>query len=305
MATEIKYKLANYDGGLEEHPVPEHAGQLWLVGGWWELHFKDAQEFVNGELTDYVLDALPVDDRSCLVSIREPGSDGEILCTFLLPGTSADRFMSDLDQSLSTLEAGKAGKSGDSHDGSDDRDPRDPTDFPVSMKALVGDELRLSFPSTGRTGAGALKGSLESSSCQVVAWLRLYGPAGLVEMVCREGTWCLRKRRKYGWELLIESSGGRHVGWYSGRRWLVGGTIILADGTRVDLRRSRKLGWNLRVSETRDPIVEVSRYRSGSLSLTIQSLPADIYSEAAIVVLTTCAVLMLMALAVDTGSGSG
>ncbi len=78
MATDIKYKLADYDGGLESHPVPESAGQLRLVGSWWELHFAHAKQFVNGELTDCVREASPIDKRSCLVSIRDSGSDNHL-----------------------------------------------------------------------------------------------------------------------------------------------------------------------------------------------------------------------------------
>ena len=72
--------------------MPEDAGQFRLVGSWWELHFK--HDFVNVELTDYELDSAPIDERSCLVSIRDLEDDRE--CAFVLPSTSADRFMRDL-----------------------------------------------------------------------------------------------------------------------------------------------------------------------------------------------------------------
>jgi hypothetical protein len=108
MAKEIKYKFANYDGGLEAHPVAERAGSFVLSGSWWELHFKHTYEIANGELSDYALEALPIDRRSCLVSIREPEDDGEILCSFVLPDTSAERLLSDLDQRSTEQEAGEA-----------------------------------------------------------------------------------------------------------------------------------------------------------------------------------------------------
>ena len=250
MATEIRYKLADYDGGLDAHPVPEHAGQLWLVGSWWELHFKRGEEFVNGELTDYVLEALPVDNRSCLVSIREPETDGEILGTFLLPDTSADRFMSDLDQSLGELEAGDAEKSGESRDWSADRDRCEPTDFPVRTKAVVGQQLELRSRSRFY--------ELCSSDGQRVALFDLYGASGdLVRLVCAEGSWRLNKRHKYGWELVIESTDGRPIGSYSGRHWASGGTISVADGVQADLRKTPLGVWKLRVPATREPIASL------------------------------------------------
>lgn len=125
-----------------------------------------------------------------------------------------------------------------------------------------------------------------------VASLSLYGGDELARMVCADGAWVLKKRLKYGWELVIESSDGRHVGWYSGRHWLPGGTIFLAGGAQVDLRRSLYGGWKLQVTETHRRIMDMRGY-GFSRPLTIRSLPAEIYSEAQVVVLTTCAVLML------------
>ena len=109
MATDIKYKLADYDGGLESHPVPESDGQLWLVGSWWELHFAHIKQFVNGELADYVLEASPSDKRACLVSIRGSGSDRGVQCSFVLPRTPAERFTSELGKRLRELDAERAG----------------------------------------------------------------------------------------------------------------------------------------------------------------------------------------------------
>ena len=181
----------------------------------------------------------------------------------------------------------------------------EPKEFPVSIKTLVGQTLRIRFHRPRRSSVVALSANLESSSGELVAWLRLYGPGELVGMACREGTWSLNKRRKYGWELLIESRDGGHIGWYSGRHWFPGGTIILADGARVDLRRSRTFGWKLELSGTREVIAEISRYKPGSASVTIRSLPPEVYSDAPVVVLTACGVLMLMAVVrVQSASGS-
>lgn len=281
MVTEIKYKLADYDGGLDAHPVPEAVGQLWLVGSWWELHFKHAREFVNGELTEYVLEALPLDNRSCLISVCEPETDGEILCTFLLPDTSADGFMRDLDHSLGELEASDAEKNDESLDWSADHDRREPTDFTVRAKAVIGQQLELRASSRGY--------ELCSGGGQRVALVGLYGASGdLVRLVCAEGSWRLNKRRKYGWELVIESADGRPIGSYSGRHWAAGGTISMADGVRADFRHNPIRAWNLRVSETRELIATL-----GGRKLTIHSLPVELYPQAEVVVLAACAVTLL------------
>ena len=72
-----------------------------------------------------------------------------------------------------------------------------------------------------------------------------------MSMACAGGSWCLTKRRRLGWELVIESNNGEHVGGYSGRRWLPGGTIFLTDGTQVDLRRSLIRRWKLQSTDTK------------------------------------------------------
>lgn len=154
-------------------------------------------------------------------------------------------------------------------------------DFPVGMKALVGEKLRLR-----RYG-------LASKSGQRVASNGLYGWGTLAEMVCADGAWCLKKRRKYGWELVIESRDGRHVGWYSGRRWAPGGSITLTGGARVDLRPSLSRGWKLQVAGTRQRVADIHGYGWSRRSLTMRSIPTEIYTEAEVVVLTACAVLIL------------
>jgi hypothetical protein len=92
----LTYKLRDYDGGLEAHPTPESVGELRLVGSWWELHFKGAEQIVNGELSDYRLEADPIDGRSCLVSITDL-EDEDISASFVLSDTSAERFTRDID----------------------------------------------------------------------------------------------------------------------------------------------------------------------------------------------------------------
>lgn len=177
--------------------------------------------------------------------------------------------------------------------------PDRPSYFPISMRACVGRELQLSQ-------SPAADWELIGDG-QRVAWLRLYGAGEVAHVACREGSWSLKKRRKYGWEFVIESSDGRHVGWYSGHHWLPGGTIILGNGDRIALRRSLDLGWNLRVKDTRERFVRLSRYGPNglTLSLTVRSLPPEIHLDAPMVVLTTCAVLTLTALAMPIHVANG
>jgi hypothetical protein len=284
VTTEIKYRLVDYDGGLEAHPVREPRGELRLVGSWWELHFKHVKVFVNGELSDYVLEALPVDRRSCLVSIREPAPDDEILCTFLLPDTPADRFKCDLDQSLRVLEGRDDAEDAESGYPSTDHDRFEPTDFQVRMNALVGQQLELRSRSRFY--------ELCSDDDQQVALFDLSGVSGeLVRLACAEGSWRVCKRRKYGWDLVIESWEGQHAGWYSGHGLFPGGTIFLAHDAQIDLRRTLR-GRKLELRDTGERILDIRGNRP-PCTLTIHSMPASIYSEAVVATLTTCAVILL------------
>jgi hypothetical protein len=176
------------------------------------------------------------------------------------------------------------------------------TDFPISINALVGNELHLAFAWRNPMRAGQWE--LASSDGQRVASLRTYESGDLARIACADGAWGLNKRRRYGWELVVESSDGRYVGSYSGHHWLPGGTIALANGTRIDLRRSLR-GWKLRVSETRERIVDPSEYRRDSLRLTIRSRPTGLSYDLPMVVLTTCAVLMLTATTPNPPVASG
>jgi hypothetical protein len=51
--------------------------------------------------------------------------------------------------------------------------------------------------------------------------------------------------------------------------------------------------------------MEISRYRRGAQRVTIRSLPAEIYSDAPLVVLTTCGVIMLIATVDAAGGAAG
>ena len=131
---------------------------------------------------------------------------------------------------------------------------------------------------------------------------------GLVWMSCADGAWLLRKQRRLGWEFVIESSHGEPAGRYSGRRWLPGGTISLADGSAVDLRRSPAGRWRLQSVEAREPFVamRVTHPRDGlTIALTIRSRQANVLALPQ-VVLTACAVVILdRTLYVDAPRGFG
>jgi hypothetical protein len=312
VATDVKYKLADYDGGLESHPEPESDGQLWLVGSWWELHFGHAEQFVNGELTDYVLEASPIDKRSCLVSIRDSGRKRGVRCSFVLPRTPAARFTSDLARRLRQLAAERAGVADlglrPADVGTAARDVA--AVFPARMEMTVGDRLEIvpadaapSRSELGLTGVRRLAPFPTSAhhSYEVlapsgrVAALGLGGQAGLAWMACSDGSWRLNKRRPLGWELVIESWDGQPVGSYSGRRWVPGGTISLIAGTHIDLRRVLGGHWKLRITDAQDRFVDIrtSKSRQGlTMVLTVGSEPPST-SQAIVATLTACAVVLL------------
>ena len=128
-----------------------------------------------------------------------------------------------------------------------------------------------------------------------VAALGLGGQAGLAWMACADGSWRLNKRRPLGWELVIESSDGQPVGWYSGRRWVPGGTISLIAGTHIDLRRAFGGRWKLRITDAQDCFLDIrtAKSRGGpTMVLTVRSEPPST-SQAIVATLTACAVVLL------------
>jgi len=174
--------------------------------------------------------------------------------------------------------------------------------FPVRMQAAVGEKLRVVPIDPKRSawagydvlGSGGRAGSLGPG-----------GEAELARMECAEGAWCLKKRRRLGWELLIESVDGQHVGLYSGRRWLPGGSISLTDGTQADLRRLLNGGWKLQTTGARQRLVDMRRSHRLLMTLTIRPLPPEM-AHAHLVILTACAVVMLERMAtplVEAGGG--
>ena len=88
--------------------------------------------------------------------------------------------------------------------------------------------------------------------------ISLLGKFWLAHMACREGDSFLTRRRKHGWGFVIEAEGRSQVGRYSGGRWRAGGTILMATGTRVDLRHTLSGGWSLQTPNSR-PFAAISR----------------------------------------------
>ena len=128
-----------------------------------------------------------------------------------------------------------------------------------------------------------------------VGALVLGGPDALARMICADGDWRLQKRRRLGWELLIESREGQQVGWYSGRKWLSGGTISLTDNAQFDLRRSPSRRWKLRATGRREAFLDIRTSGAPSSQRVVVAvrLRPGRPEESRLVFLTACAVLML------------
>jgi hypothetical protein len=168
-------------------------------------------------------------------------------------------------------------------------------EFPVFLSATVGRDLRLVgtkyeyalVAGGGRAGA-----------------ISLLGEFWLAHMACREGDWFLTRRRKHGWEFVIEVEDRSQVGLYSGRRWRAGGTIQMADGTRVDLRRRTPIAdWNLQTPDHRPfAAISISGLERDKAWVTIRSLPSGVV-DLHIVLLTACSVVSLGGMAGGGPSG--
>jgi hypothetical protein len=189
----------------------------------------------------------------------------------------------------------------------------EPGDFTLCMRDVVGDTLRV-VPTDrrsskqlakdlGMTGARAwrLGGALRACSDYElragdgILGSLIFGETALARLACAEGVWSLQKRCRLGWELVITSASGENSGWYSGRHWLPGGTIVLATGSRVKLSRAPSLHWKLRAGG--GEVIAAIRTHGGlrkgiDTSLTIRSIP-DTLGELSLLVLTACAVLTL------------
>jgi hypothetical protein len=128
----------------------------------------------------------------------------------------------------------------------------------------------------------------------------------LAHMACWDGDWFLTRRRKRGWEFVIEAEGRSEVGRYSGRRWRAGGTILMADGTRVDLRRRTPIAdWNLQTPDERPfAAISISGLERDKARVTIRSLPSGV-ADVHIALLTACSVVSLGGMAPGAGPVGG
>ena len=170
-------------------------------------------------------------------------------------------------------------------------------EFPVFLSAIVGRDLRLVgtkyeyalVTGGGRAGAIGLLGEFWSA-----------------HMACREGDWFLTRRLKHGWEFVIEAEDRSQVGLYSGRRWRAGGTILMADGTRVDLRRRTPIAdWNLQTPGQRPfAAISISGLERDNARVTIRSLPSGV-ADVHVVLLTACSVVSLGGMVPGAGPVGG
>lgn len=128
-----------------------------------------------------------------------------------------------------------------------------------------------------------------------VGGLVLGGKEGLARMMCADGDWWLRKRRRLGWDLFMESCDGEHVGWYSGRHWLPGGTFSLADGTEFELRRSLNRRWKLSVSDGEEQVLQLrtSGKPAAQRVVVVVRLRPDGGTNSSLMLLASGAVVML------------
>jgi len=166
--------------------------------------------------------------------------------------------------------------------------------YALNISAVIGEPIRL--VGGDLVAAGGPVGSVS---------LRV--PGVLAHMVSANGGWTLTRRRRFGWDLLIERQDGQHVGWYEGWRWLAGGTISMTDGTQAELRRDRRrsplFGWKLQATDTGGRYAEIhcpGRLSKRSITLSLQTLPDTAFAD--VVVLTSCAVLRLQQEAANLAS---
>ena len=141
-------------------------------------------------------------------------------------------------------------------------------EFPVFLSATVGRDLRL----VGTKNEYALVAGGGRAGA-----ISLLGGFWLAHVACREGDWFLTRRRKHGWEFVIEAEDRSQVGLYSGRRWRAGGTILMADWTRADLRRTIGRTWNLETADRRPlAAIGMSGLKRNKARVTIRSLPSGV-----------------------------
>lgn len=128
-----------------------------------------------------------------------------------------------------------------------------------------------------------------------VGALVLGGRGALARMTCADGDWWLHKRRRLGWDLFIGSRDGEPLGWYSGRKWLPGGTISLVDGTQFELRRSLNRRWRLSASDGGERVLQLRTLGASAAQkvvVVVRLRPAGT-ADGSLLLLTSCAVVML------------
>ena len=105
-------------------------------------------------------------------------------------------------------------------------------EFPVFLSATVGRDLWL----VGTKYEYELVAGDDRAGT-----ISLLGKFWLAHMACREGDGFLTRRRKHGWEFVIEAEDRSQVGRYSGGRWRAGGTILMASSdVEVDAGREHE-----------------------------------------------------------------
>jgi hypothetical protein len=163
---------------------------------------------------------------------------------------------------------------------------RDGRRRPAGFATLADQSLRLQ-----RTGATYARRYELTTGRGRVGSIALNPRGQLARMSCAEGCWHLLRRRRQGDELAIETCAGEHVGWYVGRHWRPGGTIWLADDTRVDFRRSVR-GWKLVTRDSHSIVADIRGHGPDARTIRLGPPPKDVASLSPIV-LTACAVVML------------
>jgi hypothetical protein len=134
---------------------------------------------------------------------------------------------------------------------------------------------------------------------QPVAYLR-YGDFAptLMEIACADARWRLTKRNRHGWDLGLERIDDHSLlGQYRARDWLAGGTIELARGPSVAVRKRPGGPWRLQMSRAK-PFAEIPRHaltwhRDEPLQVIVKSLPPMGFANLHLSVLTVCALGLL------------
>jgi hypothetical protein len=159
--------------------------------------------------------------------------------------------------------------------------------FRLGLFDVVGEMLHLEWA----TSEPSFGFELVGRSAEKVALVNVGWPGALALLACSAGEWRLLKRRRLGWELIIENADGHVVGWYSGRRWRAGGTIFLRTGPQFDLVRSVASGWTLRTVDRGQSIMHLHG-RTVPMRVELVSGVRGL-ADLHIAVLTACAIPLL------------